>query len=285
VKEHAFNLVEAMIRMHLRSGAIMYELKYWREKNRPDYSLYRMLERLLQRNYTYEFANTLIKYHEFCILKSNDKDFVISDQFIVTASLSFKARFVNATNRTVGLKDVIILLPLSRSYYLCFYNGNNPSYIRANQLKKLTEEQTKEVNIVIMNNSYIQTAGPSFETLSKLVDFYDDKGPTAIYYGGGKTNSGVGLRKEVFYYQKDKLIYDFIVSVVDIRRFNNVSKNELCPCGSGASFGKCCRYKVREFDKFMNRVKLESENRQINLYGLPHCNFHEKNIFEYHTRN
>lgn len=284
VRDNIFNLLEPMIRMHLRSGAIMYELNYWQERNRPNYSLFRMLDRLLQRNYSYDFAYTLIKFYDLCILKSNNGNFIISDQFISIASLSFKARFMNATNRTVGLKDVIILLPLSKHYYICFYNGNKPSFIRSNQIKQLTLEQTEELNVVIMNNSYMQTAGPSFEILNRALTHYNDEGPTAVYYGGGRFNGGAELRKEVFYYEKDRLIYEF-VTTLDYRRYMNVGKNESCPCNSGKTFGECCRYKVREFDRFMDRLKIQDENKHYDPYGIPDCHFREQNIFEYHSQN
>lgn len=285
VKAQAFNLIEPMIKMHLRSGAIMYELNYWQERNHPNYSLFRMLDRLLNHNYSIRFANALINFHEFSIIKSSSKNFIISDQFIATASLSFKAHFMNATNRTIGLRDVIVFLPLSKAYYICFYNGNKPTYIKENQLKQLTIDQTDEVNSVIMNNSYMQTAGPTYDTLNRALQKFKDDEPTAIYYGGGKVSGGVERRKEVFYYDRDRLIYDFVVSAFDYHRFFGVKKSEPCPCGSGNSFGECCRFKVREFDKFMERVKLQGKNKYYDPYGIPDCDFHQENIIEYHTRN
>lgn len=192
---------------------------------------------------------------------------------------------MNATNRTIGFKDVIVFLPLSKSYYICFYNGNNPNYIKENQLKQLTFDQTDEVNSVIMNNSYMQTAGPTYDTLNRALQNYKDDGPTAVYYGGGKASGGAELRKEVFYYDRDRLIYDFVASAFDYHRFIGIRKNEPCPCGSGNLFGECCRFKVREFDKFMERVRLQSENKYYNPYSITNCDFHQENIFEYHTRN
>lgn len=59
VKAQAFNLIEPLIRMHLRSGAIMYELNYWQKRNQPNYSIFRMLDKLLKRNYSIGFANAL----------------------------------------------------------------------------------------------------------------------------------------------------------------------------------------------------------------------------------
>lgn len=96
------------------------------------------------------------------------------------------------------------------------------------------------------------------------------------------------VRKSVdfpFYYDRDRLIYDFVVSPWDHYKFKGVGKNEPCPCGSGGSFGDCCKFKVREFDKFMKRIKLQSENKHYNPYGIANCAFHQENIYEYYTRN
>jgi hypothetical protein len=136
-----------------------------------------------------------------------------------------------------------------------------------------------------MNNSYMQTAGPSCVTLSRALKHFEDIGPTAVYYGGNKAIGGTELRKEVFYYEKDRLVYNFAASPFDYHKFNKVKKNEPCPCGSGKLFGLCCRFKVREFDKFMERVKIQNENKYYDPYRIPNCEFHEENINEFHSRN
>lgn len=243
-----------------------------------------MLARLRNRNYTYEFAQTLTTFHEFCILKSSDKNFVISDQLLASAALSFKARFANATNRTIGMKNVIVLLPMSKSYYLRFYNGNKRYYIRPNQMIYLTPEQIDEINQVIMNNSYMQTAGPCQESLKRILKNYRQSWPTAIYYGGNNIIGGVELRKEVFFYKEDEIIYDFAETPVEFSRYVGIKKNDPCPCGRGEIFRNCCRYKVRAFNKFIKNVELQSKNPNFDPYSIPRCKFREMNIFEYCTR-
>ena len=280
VKNEAFKLVEPMILMHLRSGAMMYELNFWQREHRTMNGIYQMLERVRNRNYTTAFAQTLINFYDFCIIQSNNKDFIISDQFLSSAALSFKAQFMNATNRSIGQKDLIVLLPLSKSYYLCFYDGNKPDYIRANQLRKLNEIQTNEINKMIINNSYMQSAAPSFDLLYTAVKHYKDASPRGFYYGGG----GAELRKEVFFYDDDEKIWDFVRFFHSHVEFRDVKKNELCPCGTGKVFGDCCRYKVRAFDNFMDRVEIQSKNKYLNPYTIDGCFFRELNITEYHQR-
>jgi hypothetical protein len=276
---------EPMVRMHLRSGAMMYELKFWHEAKRSLDSLHGMLSRFQNRNYTHEFANALNNFHQFCVLKSANKNFVISDQYLATASLSFKGRFINSTNRTIGLKDVIVLLPISKSYYLCFYNGAKPDFIRPNQLRFLSQEQTDSVNRVIMNNSYVQTAGPNSDVLTRIIKDFNEVWPTSIYYGGSSVRGGAELRKEVFYYERDQEIYEFADFPHEYSRYLGVLKNDPCPCTSGEIYSNCCRFKVRAFNKFMETVKAQSSNPNYNPYLISGCYFHELNIFEYSGRS
>lgn len=271
VKAKSFSLVEPIIRMHLRSGAMMFELKFWSHSLN---NIYAMLYRFNNINYIKAFARVLTNFHGFCILKSSDNNFVISDQILTSAALSFKARFLNATNRTIGQKDVIVFLPISKIYYLCFFNGNKPNFVRPNQLRYLTPQQTEEVNKIIMNNSYLQTAGPSYNSLNSILNTYKQVFPKEIFYKTDKGRGAIELRKEVFFYEKDKEIFNFIEDAKYLE-YKGIQKNDLCPCGSGKKFVECCRYKMRALQKFMK--KKES-------FLIPKCNFLELNIFEYYQK-
>jgi hypothetical protein len=118
----------------------------------------------------------------------------------------------------------------------------------------------------------------------EILKNYRQLSPTAIYYGGNNINGGVELRKEVFFYKEDEIIYDFAESPVEFSRYVGIKKNDPCPCGSGEIFRNCCRYKVRAFNKFMKDVKQQSKNPNFDPYSIPGCKFREMNIFEYCTR-
>ena len=72
-----------------------------------------------------------------------------------------KETFANITNRQIGLKNVIILIPISSKYYAVYYNGRIPDYINRDCVNTLNEEQINEINSVIINNSYVKCIGYS----------------------------------------------------------------------------------------------------------------------------
>lgn len=282
VETKCIDLLPQLLRMHLRSGALVYELGFWEKEYRQTRRIHRMLERFMDSQYINSFARTLINFHEFCILKSPEEDFLISDQFMSTAALSFKGRFMNATNRTVGQKDLIILLPLTKKYYMCFFNGCKPNYIKRNRMNTLKSDEVAEINKVIINNSYMETTGSNYSTVHNASLSFDEKSPTAVYTGGGSFTGGSELRKEVFFYKRDEEIFEFVTMPWKLNEYDSVEKNEDCPCGSGKRFGDCCRFKLLAFKRFMNDIEIESKNKNYNPYQIPDCYFAERNILDFY---
>lgn len=273
--------LSSMVMMHLRSGAMMYELKYMEKGKRYIDGVYRMMIRINNTSYIKAFSHALLTYYNMGIIKSSNKNFIISDQFMSTAALSYKGRFIDSTNRSIGQKDVLILFPISKEYYLCFFHGHAPSYIRNNMITLLNDEMVNEVNNSIMNNSYIQTAGPSMLSLVNSEKCYRQEYPKEIYFGGGSVAGGAGLRKEVFFYDSDSDICKFIHNPIQYREYADANKNENCPCGSGNKFGKCCRYKLMAFERFMKIVEIQATCRGYNPFSIEGCNFYEMNIFQF----
>ena len=224
IKSECLLLLPDMILMHLRSGAMVFELGHGVEKKKQKVRIYRMLERILNINYITAFSEALINFHEFGIICSREGNFIISDQFMSTAALSFKAQFFNSTNRHVGMKDVIALFPISKHYYICYFNGAKPNYIKSNKFNLLTEKEVKEVNQVIINNSYMETAGSSIESIRSVLPFYRHTYPHTIMAGGEGYSFGNDLRKEVFFYEKDKELWEFIRDPMNWRRYYNTKK-------------------------------------------------------------
>jgi len=284
VKLSIYDILQDMVRMHLRSGALVYELGYWEGTDRKRKSIHRMLDRFLNSIYIYQFCSTLIDHYEICIMKSCDKNFIVSDQYLCTASLSFKAQFGNSTNRTIGLKDVIVLIPISKKYYLCFYNGKKPHYIKSNQFVSLKQNEVEEINRVIINNSYMETAGSARKVLADAVSEYQIISPRSVQFGGGKFVGGSEMRKEVFFYREDYEIFKYVSDPSNWSNDRLVTKNEVCPCGSGIIYKDCCRYKARAFAKFYEILEQQDKDPKYNPWIIPNCTFHEKNISDYYTR-
>lgn len=285
IKDVCIDNIYSMLMMHYRSGAMMYELKFWKKGSQKKFGLIELISRFHNSRYLESFTQTLIDYYKFCILKSNNNDFLISDRYISSAALSFKARFMDTTNRSVGQRDVAVFLPVSKKYYICFFNGRKPSYIKSNKLNYLDERQTLEVNKVIINNSYMETAGPSEEALSKAGHMFRYESPVGIFFGGGAYSGGFELGKEVFFYDDDYSIFKFIENPSRWPEFQKATKNEHCPCGSGKQFRDCCRYKLNAFKKFMKRIEQQEKNGFSNPYSIPNCDFLEMNIDQFYRNN
>ena len=239
------HLIERYMRefiiFYYRSGALLHEFSFDINdiKNKEDRVLV-MLGKLLNSRYIRLLSKTVINYYEFAIIKSEDNDFILSDQFISTAALGIKNRFANITNRQIGLKNVIILIPISSKYYAVYYNGRIPDYINRDCVNTLNEEQINEINSVIINNSYVKCIGYSRNALDKALLKFKFESPSAIYAGfeSGAT-MGATLKKEVFFYEKDKKIWEFFTSII-WTKYSGLRRNDRCLCGSGKKFKNCC---------------------------------------------
>jgi hypothetical protein len=55
-----------------------------------------------------------------------------------------------------------------------------------------------EINKAIINNSYMETAGPSELALENAAKYYVEQSPTAVYWSGDSFSGGAELRKEFF---------------------------------------------------------------------------------------
>jgi len=73
---------------YYRSGALLYEFGH--DHKTPEDRVLLMLKKLVNSEYIYKLSETILKYYSFCIIKSNEGYFVVSDQFISTAALGVK---------------------------------------------------------------------------------------------------------------------------------------------------------------------------------------------------
>lgn len=269
--------------MRSRSGAMFFEQKYAHESD----ALLGIVENF-DPIYIKKLTITIRSFYDFCIIESYNASFLISDQFISTASLSFKGclpHWLPHTNRAIGLNNTLILIPISKHYYICFWTATakrKPKFLQKDKINKLTELQTIEINKVIINNSYIQTVGPSKPSLESVIGSFEENSPNSIYLGwddGIKPGRfhGADKGKEVFFYDNDRKIYE--ASSHHSRLYKKVQNNDLCPCGSGITYKSCCRHVLKAYERYVR--DLSFPNLILEKAKIPDCRFIEKNIFQW----
>ena len=164
------SLLEIFLLFYYRSGAVLSEFSYGINdlETKKQRRVRRLLEVVTTRSYLKELANSIRKGYKCALLYSSTGQFVISDQYIATVALAYKNHFFDTTNRAIGMKETMILLPLSRSLYFAFFNGNAPNYIIQNQICELNDSETYQINKLIFHNSFKKCAGPNSELLCSL---------------------------------------------------------------------------------------------------------------------
>ncbi len=280
LKKLIFTKLQFFFVMRFRSGGMLYEQEYAHKSN----AVLGIIEKLLlSSTYIKDLSQTVARFYDFCILESSNMDFLISDQFISTASLSFKGSFIDATNRTIGLNNVLILIPISKEYYICFWNAVGKTklkFLKKDKINKLTKQQTIEINRVIINNSYIQTAGSSIQSLENVVGDFNQVYPHSVCLGWDEYKPGrfhgADLGKEVFFYDNDRKVYE---AVTISSRLYKAENNDSCPCGSGVTFRNCCRYVLKAFMRYGKEVFWADLIQRKSI--IPGCFFLEQNIFQW----
>lgn len=243
VREIIESYFHAIIVFYYRSGALLHEFSL-DTRNKEDRVGY-LVEKLTNSPYITHLSETIINHYTFAIIKSENNDFLLSDQYISTSALGIKSRFANISNRHMGLKDVLILIPLSSKYYVVYFHGKAPEYIKRECINALTEQQVRAINRIIINNSYIKCVGYSSETLREGLQSYTFKSPSSVYmeYTDGSVG-GATLKKEIFFYENDEIIWRMLTEPSNFIKYRELGRNDMCGCNSGKKFKKCC------FDNF-----------------------------------
>lgn len=189
--------------------------------------------------YINSLSKTLTDYYDFAIIKSVGAEFLLSDQYLSTVALAIKNRFMSESNRHMGMKDVMLLIPISANYYVALYDGDKPGYISLNDVNSLSQEQIDEVNEVIINNSYLKCIGKDKASLQRVLPKFEYKSPAGTMAGGSGFTFGATLKKEVFLYKRDRLAWELFTGL-EFGRYINLQRNEKCACGSGKKYKNCC---------------------------------------------
>ncbi len=205
----------------------------------------RLLENLIGNVYPAKLANTILKGYELSILVNEAEMFCMSDQFFSTVSLKFKNKFSNMSNRQIGFKDTMILIPISSKFYLCFYHGDKPKYVKFKSYCFLTEEQTIEINVAILKNSYSKSVCmkevPLKQNKSEGQGMKSPERNIMVYQGGDVSINTI--KKEIeFYKSEEKFSKEYLSIFSEYRSLyeGKVKRNDLCLCGSEKKYKKCC---------------------------------------------
>ncbi|WP_438445896.1 DUF4238 domain-containing protein [Gorillibacterium sp. sgz5001074] len=239
VKQHIERYINTIIIYYYRSGALLHEFSFG--LNRKEVRVELLLDKISRAKYIQDLGETICKYYQFAIIKSEQGQFLISDQYLSTVALRIKSRFTNSSNRHMGMKDVMILVPISSYYYFVYYNGKKPDFIQPNRLNLLTSKEVQDINGVIINNSYNKCVGKDLNALLEAVPFFCWASPSSFFSGNGRGQyTGSTLKKEIFYYDKDKKAWDLFLNPLHEKIYHHLSRNDNCGCGSGQKFKNCC---------------------------------------------
>ena len=277
---------EIFLLFYYRSGAVLSEFCYGIDDStiKKQLRVRRLLEVITTRSYLKKLANALRNGYSFSLLHSGDGCFVISDQYIATVALAYKNEFINTSNRAIGMKETMILLPLSSSLYIALFNGKAPDYIKANQLCCLTKSELFQINTIIYHNSFNKCAASSREILEELgKEEFFSYGAVEVFWGGENGNTGgCTKKKEIFFYHEDEDICTYHMQYALKYRdlldcFGKAHlRNIKCPCGSGKKFKACCLTKyMRSFQALE-----ETQNPALQNYHIPGC-ISEMPIYEF----
>lgn len=133
-------LLPIFLIFYFRSGALLYEYSFSSERPKLD-RVERMIINIFNEKYLWGLCETISKFYESAVIVDEQERFLLSDQYVSTVSLSYKNNFSNASNRQIGMKDTMLLFPLSAKFYVVFYHGEKPIYIDSNQYCILDDSQ------------------------------------------------------------------------------------------------------------------------------------------------
>lgn len=268
------SLLEIFLLFYYRSGAVLSEFSYGINdlEAKKQRRVGRLLEVITTRYYLKNLAKSICKGYKCALLYSSTGQFVISDQYIATVALAYKNHFFDTSNRAIGMKETMILLPLSRSLYVAFFNGNTPNYVKQNQICELTDSETYQINKLIFHNSFKKCAGPNSELLCSLQkEKYSSFDANQVFFGKDINGiCGYINKKEIFLYSDEEDIYTHHIHyAMEYRSLLSKHgkahiRNIKCPCGSGKKFKICCLSKYsRAFQSVKETQKPELQNYKI----------------------
>lgn len=166
-KDKIDSIIPYVLLFYFRSGALLREYSMDAE-NPKEVRVERMLLNIMDVGYIRGLRNTICNCYKCAIICDEEEKLLLSDQYVSTVALKYKNRFSNASNRQIGMKDTMILIPLSSKFYIVFFYGRCPVYIKENKFVKLDEKEVQEINDVIYQNSYVKCVGKTEDELERV---------------------------------------------------------------------------------------------------------------------
>ena len=233
------------------------------DKNRATTRMFKLITDI---DYMKRMSVILTNCYDIYIIKSNDSNFVLCDQFISTASNYFNGMFSNISNRDIGVKGSIILLPVSIDYYFLLYDKtlNKSINMKPNSINMLSEQDTGKVNNIIYNNATEKVCTLKDKKYTfKNVNSYGDESVYMVY--SNLSSQGYKKKKEIFYSNEEQDLYKMFADL-EWGKYTKLGRNEKCFCGSNKKFKKCCYDKVERCKLIMSNIKNKtiSEKSLIN---------------------
>jgi hypothetical protein len=264
--------IEQILVFYYRSRALLEEFDF--ESNKKEDKIFEMLNKIFDIKYIRDLGNVLKKHYNFCIIENLSDSFLISDQYISTVALKIKNRFSNISNRNIGLKDTMVLIPLTNKYYAVYYEGEKPEFINKFRIITLNNEQIIKINSLIINNSYIKCAAKDKSQIEDVMTNYKYKSPL-MYNIGGKY--GFVIKKEVFFKDEDEENFNFFFDL-EWTKFDKLKNNDLCLCNSDKLFENCCLKKYNLSKKLYENIEKGVSHKN---YIIKDNNIVEKSIKEF----
>ncbi|MDQ5938698.1 MAG: hypothetical protein QG603_528 [Patescibacteria group bacterium] len=264
IKKAVEELLSTFIIFYYRSGALLTEFSSINKNE----TIPLLSNKILNRGYIEALSETIRICYKFAIIESND-EFLLSDQFISTASLDVKTQFFDISNRHIGLKGTLLLIPISSKYYIVYWHSDRCFIVEENTINQLKQEDVKNINQTIINNSYVKCVGSKKSIIEDVLGEYEMEYPSQIYAGGNPSGYFCGAikKKEVFFYKEDREAFKLFNWMV-FKPYEKLGRNDICACGSGKKFKRC------HLDIY-NKVKIiissfyASKKSLRNSYGIP----------------
>lgn len=258
-----FSILPELLVFYYRSGALLNEFAQGHKANKIFY----LTEKILNDVYIKRLAKTLINVYSFAFIEG---DFILSDQFISTAGLKIKSNFSNVSNRHIGLRETLVLIPLSSKYYALFWHSDSSFLVEENCCNNLSEIDNQKINEVIINNSYEKSVSKDQNLLATLLEKHKRVFPTQVFWGGEKKAGGFLKKKEIFFHDIDAKAFDYFfhVRLDTIMDYTDLGRNDLCACGSKKKFKKChmpLYERVEEAWRYISDPKMRGRN----IHSIP----------------
>lgn len=280
-KDKIDSIILYVLLFYFRSGALLREYSMDAE-NPKEVRVERMLLNIMDVGYIRGLRNTICNCYKCAIICDEEEKLLLSDQYVSTVALKYKNRFSNASNRQIGMKDTMILIPLSSKFYIVFFYGRCPVYIKENKFVKLDEKEVQEINDVIYQNSYVKCVGKTEDELERVKNVhFETFSPTKciMKYSDGSIQDRI-IKREVFFYEEDKDMnahsFDYM-STYKTSIEGKIGRNDKCVCGSGKKYKKCC---ISKYEKAA-RILQDIYNQKNVDYTIPGARVVEDSILEY----